>query len=116
RGEWLKQQIAEQNLSSSIHLLGQHPSDEMPAYFASADALLVTLKREEIFAYTIPSKVQTYLACGRPLLGALDGEGARVIMEANAGLAVPAEDGVALADAALRLYEMDAAERHAMGL
>ncbi len=55
----------------------------MPRFFALADALLVTLKPEPIFALTIPSKVQAYLACGRPIVAALDGEGARVVREAG---------------------------------
>jgi glycosyltransferase involved in cell wall biosynthesis len=59
--------------------------------------------------------VQTYLAAGRPILGALDGEGARIIEEAHAGIAVPAENAEALARAILRLYRMDRAEREAMG-
>jgi hypothetical protein len=42
----------------------------------AADALLVTLGSAPLFALTIPSKVQSYLAAGRPIVGALDGEGA----------------------------------------
>ena len=67
-------------------------------------------------ALTIPGKVQSYLAAGRPLLGMLDGEGARVIEEAGAGLVCAAGDGAALAERALRLAGMSAGERDAMGL
>jgi colanic acid biosynthesis glycosyl transferase WcaI len=84
-----------------VHLLGSHPPESMPRYFAQADVLLATLRREPIFAYTIPSKIQTYIACGRPVIAALDGEGGRIIREARAGWAVPAEDPQALAEAVL---------------
>jgi colanic acid biosynthesis glycosyl transferase WcaI len=70
----------------------------MPSFFRSADALLVSLKREPIFAMTIPGKVQSYLAAGIPILAMLDGEGARVIEELGAGLVCPAGDGNALAE------------------
>jgi colanic acid biosynthesis glycosyl transferase WcaI len=115
RGAWLENEIAGYGLSDTMHVLGRKPVEDMPRYFASADVLLVTLRKDPIFSLTIPSKVQTYLAAGRPILGALDGEGARIIEEAHAGIAVPAENAEALARAILRLYRMDRAEREAMG-
>jgi glycosyltransferase involved in cell wall biosynthesis len=87
----------------------------MPSFFCGADALLVSLKSEPVFALTIPGKVQSYLASGVPLLGMLDGEGARVIEEAGAGLTCPAGDGAALAANVERLAATSVAEREAMG-
>ena len=75
------------------------------------DVLLVTLRREPIFAYTIPSKLQSYLACGRPVLAALEGEGARIVKEAAAGWAVPAEDPRSLADAVLAASRLPRPQR-----
>jgi colanic acid biosynthesis glycosyl transferase WcaI len=112
---WVKRQVADRELLTTFHLLGRHPPETMPRYFAMADAMLVTLKRDPIFAVTIPSKIQAYLACGRPIVAALDGEGARVINEAEAGLTVPAQDSASLAQAVLRLARMDPAEREALG-
>ncbi|HCI14991.1 MAG TPA: glycosyltransferase WbuB [Gallionellaceae bacterium] len=113
---WVKAQIEERGLGSSVHLLGRHDVEAMPRYFALADAMLVTLKKEPIFALTIPSKVQSYLACGRPVIAALDGEGARVILEASAGVVAPAEDAAGLAEAVLGMYRMEAGAREQMGL
>ena len=87
----------------------------MPGFMQQASVLLVTLADKEIFKATIPSKVQAYLAAGRPILACLNGEGANLVVEAGAGLAVPAEDASALAEATLRLYRMSAQERDAMG-
>jgi glycosyltransferase involved in cell wall biosynthesis len=89
--------------------------EAMPPLFAAADAMLVTLRNEPVFALTIPSKLQSYLACGRPIVAALDGEGARVVREAGAGVAVPAGDPRALADAVLELARAPRPEREAMG-
>ena len=75
----------------------------------------MTLKRDEIFSYTIPSKVQAYLAAGRPILAALDGEGARVIDEAGAGLTCAAEDAHALASRIRELFQMSAGDREKFG-
>lgn len=111
----VREEIARRGLEDKVILLGRFPLDRMPSFFAGADALLVTLRAEPIWSMTIPGKVQSYLAAGKPLLAMLDGEGGRVIEEAGAGLVAPAGDGRALAAQARRLMAMDAAARGAMG-
>jgi colanic acid biosynthesis glycosyl transferase WcaI len=102
-------------LSKIVFLIGERPLEEMPRFFALADLMLVTLRRDPIFSLTIPGKIQSYLACGRPVVAALDGEGARVIRESGAGLAAPAEDPAALAEAVETLYRTSGSERDKMG-
>ena len=75
----------------------------------------MTLKKEPIFALTIPAKVQSYLACGKPIIAALDGEGGRLITESKAGLSCPAEDSNALAGAVLKMYKMPKSQLENMG-
>jgi glycosyltransferase involved in cell wall biosynthesis len=112
---WVKSQVIERYLSKTVHLLGRYPVEAMPRYFSLADVLLVTLRKEPIFELTIPSKIQSYLACAKPIIAALDGEGARIIKEADAGLTCPAENPEALAKAVLTLYNMPQSERQGMG-
>jgi len=114
RWEWMKQQVVVEGLTN-LRLPGRFPVEMMPAFMQAASVLLVTLANQEIFRHTIPSKVQAYLAAGRPIIACLNGEGARLVTEAGAGLATPAEDARALADAVLALYRTPAAERQAMG-
>jgi colanic acid biosynthesis glycosyl transferase WcaI len=102
-------------LSQNVVMLGRLPVERMPAFFAAADALLVSLKAEPIFALTIPGKVQSYLAAGKPLLGMLDGEGARVIKESGAGHIAPAGDAHLLAQHARTLADTPADVRARMG-
>ena len=113
--DWVKSEIAARGLDGQVHLLGSFPVEAMPSFYAQADCLLVTLKREPIFALTIPGKVQSYLASGRPVVAMLDGEGARIVTEAGAGKAGPAEDHQLLADNIMSLYRASAAEREQMG-
>jgi glycosyltransferase involved in cell wall biosynthesis len=112
---WVKRQVTKRGLNETVHLLGRYPAESMPCFFALSDALLVTLKKEPIFALTIPSKVQSYLACAKPIIAALDGEGAKVVEEAGAGMACPAENPEALAKAVLAMYNLTEAERNAKG-
>lgn len=114
RADWMKQEAAVQGLTN-LRLPGRFPVAMMPSFMQAASALLVTLADQEIFRHTIPSKVQAYLAAGRPILASLNGEGARIVLEAGAGVASPAEDGKALAEAVLSLYHMTNDERQAMG-
>ncbi len=112
---WVRDQVRRRNLDQTVHLLGRFPAEEMPRYFALADALLVTLRSQPIFSLTIPAKVQSYLACGKPIIATLEGEGARIIQEAGAGLTARPEDSRALADAVLAMYRTPAEARMVMG-
>lgn len=116
RRDWLAAQIKALGLEHRFHLLGHKPPEDMPAYFAHADALLVTLRADPVFTLTIPSKIQSYLACAKPVVAAIDGEGAAVMQEAGAGVVCSAEDGVALAEAVLKIYRMSPEERTACGV
>ena len=113
--DWVRQQIHALGLEEKVHLMGHRPVETMPRYFALADAMLVTLRRDPVFALTVPSKVQSYLACAKPIISAADGETARVVEDSGAGLSCPAEDPAALADAVLKLYRMSPKERQEMG-
>jgi glycosyltransferase involved in cell wall biosynthesis len=115
RKAWLEQEVRTLELQGQVHLLGPRPVTAMPRYLALAEVLLVTLRRDPIFERTIPTKLQSYLACGRPVMAALEGEGARVVEEARAGLTCPPEDPAALADGIRRLHAMSAEERRALG-
>ena len=114
RWDWMKEQKQLRQLHN-LYLPGRFPVEMMPSFMQSASALLVTLADQEIFKATIPSKVQAYLAAGRPVIACLNGEGAELVVEAGAGLAVPAEDAQALAGAVLRLFHLPKAELDAMG-
>ena len=111
---WMLEEAQQQGLIN-LHLPGRFPMETMPGFMQKASALLVTLADRPIFAATVPNKVQAYMAAGRPILACLNGEGARLVVEAGAGIAVPAENAQALAEAILRLYRLSPAEREKMG-
>ena len=112
--KWLQEQVNSKQLDN-LMLVGRFPPSEMNQFFSRAGGLLVTLRKEEIFAYTIPSKIQAYLGAGKPVIAALDGEGAKVISKAGAGLTCPAEDYEGLARCIETLYSMSTLERDNLG-
>lgn len=115
REPWFSQELIRRGLTN-VKLLGRFPPEAMPGLLDQASALLVTLARSPILSQTVPSKVQAYLAAGKPIIASLDGEGARVIEEAVAGVSCPAEDATALAQACRKLYGAMPEDRERMGL
>lgn len=114
RLEWLKAQQQAHGLDNLV-LPGRFPMESMPQIFERSSALLVSLNDEEAFAQTVPSKIQAYLAAGRPILACLNGEGARVVSEARAGLSSPAEKVLPLVANIRCMKALGETERAAMG-
>lgn len=114
RSQWLQQEVTRRGLSN-VQLPGRYAPEAMPGILAQASALLVSLTRSPIMSQTVPSKVQAYLAAGKPIIASLDGEGARVIEASGAGVSCSAEDAAALAAAVLRLRALPADALQRMG-
>lgn len=114
-GQWAREEVARRGLERTVYFLGQRPLEEMPGLFAAAHALLLSLKSDNIFTLTVPGKLQSYLASGKPVLAMLDGEGARIVVEAGAGYTCAAGDDAALAQAVERMADMRPSELAAMG-
>lgn len=107
----VKRLVSENDLEDRFHFLGRHPEQDMPKFFAHADAMLVSLKDIPIFSLTVPYKTQCYMACGKPIIASLNGEGARIINESGAGIAVAAGSPEVLAGAIVRMMNTTPAER-----
>lgn len=116
RSVWLHEEVARRGLQSNVLLLGRFPVERMPSFYAHADALLVSLKKDPVFSLTIPGKVQSYLMAGVPILGMLDGEGAQVITDSNAGLVCAAGNSGGLASAVLDMFAMSVDQRKQLGV
>lgn len=91
----------------SVIFHGRKPIEEMPTYYAMADAMLVTMQEDPVLSMTLPGKVQTYMAAGKPIIGAIGGETAKVIGEAYCGLCGKPEDAEALAQNIRKFIQMD---------
>lgn len=107
--------VIARDLGHVFHFIGRFPPEDMPRFYAHADALLVSLKDTPIFRLTVPYKIQSYMASGRPIIASLTGEGARIIGEARAGLVAPASDPDTLAAEIKRFAQIAAAGRQQLG-
>jgi glycosyltransferase involved in cell wall biosynthesis len=102
------------DLSNVVFLEPRHPKDMGPV-FTDADALLVHLRDDPLFAITIPSKTQAYLVVGKPILMGVRGDAAAVVENAGAGITFAPQDVDALVNAVLRLRAMPPEARQTMG-
>ena len=100
---WAEEEVRKFDLSENFIFLGRKPLETMPDYYSQADVMLMSLTNTDLFSITVPAKLQGYLACGKPILASMNGEGAELVLEAQAGVSVPAGEPQLLADAILEL-------------
>jgi glycosyltransferase involved in cell wall biosynthesis len=103
--QWAIDEVNNHKLSN-ISFLGKKPAEEMPEYFAQANAMLVTLKKRENYALTLPGRVQSYMACGKPILASAGNEVSRILRESMAGFYCDPEDAKGLALIIERMKKM----------
>lgn len=111
----IKNLVNKNGLEKKVILYGRKPSSEMPKYFSQSNGLIVTLKNEDILKVTLPAKIQSYMAAGKPIIGCLSGEGNKIIKEIGCGLVSEAEDYKGLYENVCKLYNMSKEERDSMG-
>ena len=105
------QKKADEMELSNVVFHGRKPLSEMPEYYAMADAMLVTLTKDPLISMTLPGKVQTYMAAGKPILAAANGEIEFTLKDAQCGLCAAAEDAEGLAQIILAFVRSDSASQ-----
>lgn len=110
-----KQLAKAHGLENQIVFLGSYPATLMPHIIADADVCLAMLKKSPIFSLTLPAKIQSYMACEKPIISAIDGEAARIIQEAKCGISVESENPEALAQAVMAFKSESANTQLQMG-
>ena len=108
------QNIKEEKQLENVVFYGRRPLEEMPEFYKKADAMLVTLAADPVLSLTLPGKVQSYMAVGKPIVGAIDGETQNVIKESECGFCGAADDAEALAENVKKFIESET-DRKAMG-
>ena len=111
----LEDEVNKADLSDCFVLIGRVPIEDIPKYTHIADGLFACLSKTELLDCTIPAKVFSYYAAGRPLLLAMDGEIQQIVRESGAGYIVDAEDPDGLAEVVVKLYGASDEERASMG-
>ena len=91
----------------NITFYGRLPIDKMPHFYSMADAMLITLKDNKSISQTLPGKIQSYMAAGKPIIGSINGETQRVIELSKSGLCCRAEDYIEFSNLILKFCISD---------
>lgn len=84
----LIENVNKENVNDIIKFIEKKPANEIPKYYAVCDMAFISLKKDELSNQVLPAKLQSYLACGIPILGCVDGEAKDVIENSKAGYCV----------------------------
>lgn len=113
--KWLEAEVAKNDLTDLFVFEGQHPVADIPKYTAIADILVGCLSKSDLLEATIPAKVYSYIAAGKPIVLAMDGEVQQLINQIRCGFAGPTEDSTALTQNISKIYHSTKLDRDAMG-
>ena len=103
-------ELAEKASLENVIFYGRRPVEDMPEFYRMSDAMLVTLSDDPLISLTLPGKVQSYMAAGKPVIGAINGETPEIIKDAGCGFCAPSEDSEALAGCIKEFLGSDRAE------
>lgn len=112
--DWIREHVDQRKLGNLV-LAGRVPPEAMPGIYRQASALLLTLANNEELSKTVPSKLQSYLSAGVPIIAAAAGEPARVVRDSGGGIVCEPEDAMALAAAIRRLRDTPRERIEAIG-
>lgn len=111
----LIKEISYAGVDDMVILIGRHPAKRIPEFLACCDVAYVSFMNDSLFSKTIPAKVQSYMACGMPVLAASEGETNRIVQKADCGLCSHIGDEVSLAENVEKIMSMERAELERMG-
>jgi len=110
----LQERVKQRELTN-VRFIERKPPEEIHKYFALAQVLFAHLEKKQVFKMQIPSKIIAYMACGRPVLCAIEGEAAKMVEQAGAGITCASQDAHALAESVRYLYSLPGQELEALG-
>ena len=103
-------ELVEELKLDNVIFHGRRPLEEMPDFYKMADAMLVTLSKNDIISKTLPGKVQSYMCASKPIIGCIDGEAQIIIDDAKCGMYCDSGDFKKLAEIQIKMASMDLSE------
>lgn len=117
-GRYLKEfthVVESRGLEEKFVFVSRQPAEQIPALLAACDAAFLSFADHDLWKKTIPAKLQSYMACGMPIIASAEGETERIIREAECGVCSPIGDAHALAEKIKEMMHMDLQEMGAKG-
>lgn len=103
----LMKEIKQLEVEDMFQMIGRQPATKIPQLLSKADAAFFSFMDNPLFEMTIPAKLQSYMACGMPIVAAVSGESKEIIEAAECGICSPIGDAGKLADAIRKMKDSD---------
>ncbi|PKB52353.1 glycosyltransferase WbuB [Clostridium sp. HMb25] len=103
----LMKEIKQLDVEDMFQMIGRQPATKIPQLLSKADAAFFSFMDNPLFEMTIPAKLQSYMACGMPIVAAVSGESREIIEVAECGICSPIGDAGKLAEAIRKMKESD---------
>lgn len=107
--------VSDMKLNDMFNFIPKQPATRIPEFLAASDAAFLSLTDSPLFAMTIPAKLQSYMACGSPIIASATGETEKIIKESNSGLCARPGDEEELANNIIKLSRMSIEELKQLG-
>ena len=102
-----EKEIKERGVQKQFIMIPRQSAERIPELLAACDAAFLSFKSDPLWAKTIPAKLQSYMACGMPVIASAEGETRRIIEEAECGICCGIGNAAELATGIKRLRLMD---------
>lgn len=112
----LVETIRHHQVEESFTFLGQKPPEEIPGILAGADAAYLSFSNKPLYQMTLPAKLQSYMACGMPILASAEGETKSIIEDAACGMCCETGDDEALTNMIIDFMALPVNMRQSMGV
>ena len=100
---------------NKCQFINQVNVSEIPSYTHHSDALFLSLIGNDLFSKTVPAKLQTYMALGKPIIASIKGEGADLIRKSNSGIVEKNSSYIELASSINKLLKLDNTKMKSIG-
>ena len=110
-----KKEIEKLKVEDMFYMTGRKPAEQIPRLLAACDAAFLSFMKTKLFEMTIPAKLQSYMACGMPVIAAAAGETERIIEETKCGVCSPSGDEKRLAESIEKMMRFSQEELKEMG-
>ena len=99
--------IDECGVRDKFIILPRVQSTLVPEILSACDAGFISFNKTPLWEMTIPAKLQSYMACGKPIIASASGETKRIIEESQCGICTEIGDAEALAEGIRKIMTMD---------
>lgn len=95
------------DVSDMFIMIPRQPAEQIPLLLSACDVAFLSFAADDLWKMTIPAKLQSYMACGMPIIASARGETERIIYESECGLCSEVGDVVMLAKNIRKMFLVD---------